>query len=102
MIPRIEKALPIATRPPASVMAREVQVQWTAGAIIEAFPRTGRAGAKEISADLAGDSLRTGVRRKSRGRRPVADPMPRQPCRASSLVRPAGGLETESVVATLP
>ena len=112
MIRRIEKALPIATRPPASVMAREVQVQWTAGGIIEAFPRTGRveareisadpAGARQISADPAGDSLGTGVQERDPGRGRVADPTPRQPCRVSSLVSPAGEPGTESVVVTLP
>ena len=79
MIPRIEKALPIATRRPGSATVSGARVLRMPGVIIEAFPRMGRAGVVEMSADRTGDSLRTDVPRRDPGRGPVADPMPGQP-----------------------
>ena len=71
-------------------------------AIFEAFPKTGRAGAREILADRAEDSLPTDVLQRDPEQGPVTDPMPRQPCRASNLRGPKGEPGTNSVVVTLP
>ena len=72
------------------------------GVIFEAFPRMGRAGVREISADRVGDSLPTDVPRRDPGRGPVADPMLRRLSKASRLGSPEGEPGTDSVVVTLP
>jgi len=85
MIQLVEEASPIATRPPASVTARRVQVRWTPGVIIAGFLRRGKARAREILTDQAGDRLR-----RDPGRRRGTDPTPLQPCRVFRLRGPEG------------
>jgi hypothetical protein len=112
----IEKESPIATRAAGTVTVRGASVLQMRDVIFEAIPGMGRAGvrgtsadrveARETSADRAGDNLPTGVPRRDLGRGRADDPIPRQPCKASSLISPdpdpGPGPGTDPVVEMLP
>ena len=102
MIPRIGKGSPIVTRPAGTASVRGVQVLRMPDVIFGVFPRMGRAGGRETWVDRAGDSLPIDVPRRDPEQGRADGPMPRRPCKGSSLGSPEGRLETDSLVRENP